>query len=70
MAIINGTDNDDVLRALASLDIVNGLAGDDDLSSAFHETTLNGGSGNDVLSLQPLQDTNEAPFFCVLNGGD
>ncbi|WP_444994749.1 Ig-like domain-containing protein [Aliikangiella sp. IMCC44359] len=47
--IINGSDDDDLIFALAGNDIVKGFAGDDVLSGGADGDALEGGQGNDVL---------------------
>lgn len=53
MAIIDGTDSDDILHSLAGADIINGLGGDDVIHAAegTGPDTIDGGDGIDTLVL-------------------
>lgn len=71
MAIINGTNGDDLLFALASGDILNALQGNDLLiTEGFDFSTLDGGPGNDSLWLSPLPEIHGPAEHNVLNGGE
>ncbi len=49
MAVINGTDQNDVLRGTAGRETINGLAGDDIIHGKGGEDVIHGGAGNDVI---------------------
>ena len=61
MATINGTNDDDLLSALALGDVVNGLAGDDELRTLFDFTEISGCDGNDTITA--------TASFSIFDGG-
>ncbi len=57
MAMISGTDGDDVLSSGTLNDVINGKAGNDTLYGGSGNDTLDGGSGNDYLQGDEGSDT-------------
>ena len=55
MAVINGTNGDDVLRGTKAPDRINGLGGDDKLYDAGDGNVLRGGAGDDVIVVEGVE---------------